>query len=142
MATPSDNDESNNLGDYQNQFHLAKLLLVKYGVLHSFHELQLGKYPIACCNISIDGSAEVDADTKTVTYNMYTKKAFFKEGSTTKERHKWSIARFLNVSAELYNKEKDLAFKNLQSWSRHLLWPDTKVVLYVDGSKYKESSFN
>lgn len=138
----SSEDNAINMNDYTMQFRLAKLMLLKYGAMHGFHELQLATYPIACCNISIDGNAEVDVDKKTVVYNIFTKKAFFKEGKETKERHKWSVLRFFNVPADLYEKEKELAFNNLNNWTKNLLWPETKVILYVDGERYKKSSLS
>lgn len=138
MATPPGRDAQS----WKTQFQLAKLLLIKYGALHSFHELQLENYPVACCKISIDGMVEFDIDKRLVAYHIKTSRFFYKNGSETKERHKWSLIGKWKVSAKEYAEEQKQAFINLETWTRELLWPDTKVSLYVDGKPYKESSFN
>jgi hypothetical protein len=138
MATPAGIDAES----WKTQINLAKLLLLKYGALHSLIELQLQHYPIACCNISLDGQVEVDLEKRVLTFSLLTKKNYYKKGEKTTARHKYSMLGDLAVPSRLYEKEKDLAFLNLETWVRDLMWPDSKVRLYVDGRKFKESSFN
>jgi hypothetical protein len=133
----------------QNQYMLAKLLFTKYGVLHSFHELQLKYWPIACCNISIDGYAMVEPNLKKVTYWVYTKK-YYKlsaegtveiDGSVSYEtkpvkRSKFSPLKLIYAPGKKYKNEMKQAFINLETWTQDMLWPDTTVEMYYDEQKY------
>lgn len=125
-------EDSSALSDLKSKVLLAKLLLLKYGVMHSFHEQQLEYYLIACCCIAIDGTVSVLPSTKTVKFEIMTEKFFYKERKQTKKRHK--LATYFNVAPWKYKKECSVAVKNLDMWCKELLWgDDTTVIVTVDG---------
>jgi hypothetical protein len=114
------------------QVALAKLLLTKYGFMHSFHEEQMGFYATACCMISLGGQYKVMPETKTIEYEIVTEKYFQK---IRKENVKRSpVASVIAVPPWKYKKECSIAKHNLNKWTRELMWGDeTKVVVKIDG---------
>lgn len=115
---------------------LAKLLLRNYGILHEIHVKQLEAYPIACCNISIDGIASVDGEEKSVKYELKTTRMFFRKDGKVFPRHQKSVLGWLTVPPSKYEAQCKLAATNLINWTQELLWDDqTKVEVFIDGSK-------
>jgi hypothetical protein len=110
---------------------LAKMLLEKYGALHSFHTEQLQRYTIACCNYAIAGNVAVYAESKRVTFDIKTKRDYCVKDSKIKPRFKYSLMRlFYHFKWE---KEVLVACDNLTSWTRELLWPNTSISISIDG---------
>lgn len=121
------------LENVEQNFTMAKLLLIKYGAFHSFHEEQLRGYWIACSDIVVGGIVSVDMDTKTVTFNLQTERHYFRVGKRVVKRKKYSPLGYLKTFNN-YGKELENAIKNLNKWSKRLLWgKDTKVEVIWDG---------
>ena len=136
-----DETSKNDTATRKNDFTLAKILFRKYGVLHSFHEEQLKAYPIACCNISIDGQTEIYPLDKSVTYAIVTERYYKKTGKKTVKRRKFSLCGIYKVPKGRYEKETQLAVINLIKWSKELLWEDaTKVKVIIDGKEVTRDS--
>lgn len=115
---------------------LAKVLLRKYGMLHEFHISQLEHYPIACCKISLDGEARVYAADKTVVFDIKTSRKYTKKNGSIVERNKYSLLGKISVSKKAYEEEKGLAFINLYTWTRELLWGEETIVkVIIDGQQ-------
>jgi hypothetical protein len=125
-------EDNTKLSDLKSKVLLAKLLLLKYGILHSFHSQQLQYYVIGCCNITIDGSAQVAADKKLVKYELFTEKYYYKKMKKTIKRSK--LDAFFAMWPSKYKKECKDAYANLDMWCKELLWGDeTTVVVEIDG---------
>lgn len=134
-------DTANRSESWQQQLNLAKILLRKYGTLHGFHIKQLECYPIACCPIALDGTSTVDGDKKLVTYEIKTKRKYFRKNGQVVERNKNSLLGLIVVPATKYEKNKEFAVTNLINWSKELLWgPETIVEVHIDGSKIRSSN--
>jgi hypothetical protein len=119
---------------------LSKLLLVKYGAITSFMQDQLSFYPIACCPMAIDGYAEIVPDEREVIFYIFTEKNYVRDyggirpeeiKERLKARSKLSPKYWLMTESK-YNKQKNIAQKNLLAWSRQLMWDNTKVKVLFD----------
>lgn len=128
--TPGSNSES-----WRQSLTLAKILLRKHGILHGFHVTQLENYPIACCKISLDGSIEIDADRKLVTFTIKTSRNFKKQDKEIVARSPMSPFGKWEVPDNVYKEECELAVINLSTWTKELLWgaDETKVKVIIDG---------
>lgn len=125
-------ENSTALSDLKTKVLLAKLLLTKYNVLHSFHQNQLEYYIIACCNISIDGKVSVAPEKKSVSFDIQTEKFYYKKNKQTKKLSK--IAAYFSVMPWKYKKELKLIHSSLNDWCKELLWGEnTNVNITVDG---------
>lgn len=112
---------------------LARVAFEKFGVLHDFHVIQLKRYIVACCDISLGGALKINPEERTVSFDIKTEKAFVLSKSGFIERSKWSPIGLFKVPPTKYTKQKKLMIKNLTEWTRRLLWNDTKVLITVDG---------
>lgn len=128
--TPETNSKS-----WKRQLLIAKLLLRTYGILHEFHVRQLECYPIACCKIALDGQVEIDADAKSVTYQIFTSRFYNKtEDKKLKPKHRLILKIATKFGVKKYKEELSLATVNLNTWTKELLWGDeTKIKVMIDG---------
>jgi len=120
---------------------LAKILLRNYGLLHSFHVQQIEYYTIACCHIAIAGEAEINADSKTVTFRIKTEREYVKnKDKEIVPRHKYSLLRYFAVTPKRYKEECEFAYNNLNTWTKELLWGSDKTIVKViiDGREITE----
>lgn len=125
----------NSSESWQQTLALAKVLLRNYGILHEIQAEQLKRYPIACCNISIDGSASIDGDKKSVTFEIKTSREYYIEAGKSVKRHKYSPTK-LTFTSKKYSEELKMATTNLTNWTKGLLWGDDTIVeVIIDGSK-------
>lgn len=138
----AETSESNSKS-WQQRLTLAKILLRKHGILHDLHRLQLENYPIGCCRISLDGTIEIDADRKIVTFNIQTLRHFKKKGkgkdAKVVPRASYSIFGKLEVPDKFYKEECAFATINLNTWTKELLWgaEETSVKVIIDGRECK-----
>lgn len=132
--TPGSNSDS-----WRQSLTLAKILLRKHGILHGFHVTQLENYPIACCKISLDGSIEIDADRKLVTFTIKTLRNFKREDKEIVPRAKYSPFGKIEVPDDAYEQECKMAVINLNTWTKELLWgaDETTVKVIIDGRECK-----
>lgn len=128
-----ENVTGNTTKDWKQYFRLAKLLFQKYGIINEFYARQLECYPIASCSIVLDSSIVVNADEKIVTYDMSTSRFFYKKNGEIFKRSKYSIVGRWNVSNRRYLEELDISRKNLNIWTKELLWENTEVRIICDG---------
>lgn len=130
-----------NSKSWKRQLLIAKLLLRNYGILHEFHVRQLECYLIACCPTSLDGNVEIDAENKSVSYNIYTSRFFRLKEKKLLPRNKWENKVMHLFGKKKYSEEVDLASVNLYTWTRELLWgEETKVKVMIDGRSIAEKS--
>lgn len=106
---------------------LARLLLVKYSILHDFLAFQLQNYIYACCPISVGGEVSVDAQSKKVVYKINTERFYKLKG---KKRIKRAKPKHIpNYKQILLDSSQKLIL-----WTQRILWgPATQVIIYVDG---------
>lgn len=106
---------------------LARLMLIKYNILHSFHEEQLKFYLHLASPYTLPSSFAVSLETREVTFSL-----------KSKEFHKVSDKRYVRRAKyspfSIYYKimlKRDEANirKKLKMWTRNLLWKDTKVTI-------------
>lgn len=131
----------NNAGyssELQQKVKLAKLMLLKYGALTSFHEKQLESWPLFCSNGIIFGYTEIDLDKQQVIYHLYSDREFYLNTKSEKDvvikRKRFSIKKMF-YSDKKYSKAISLAKSNLTKWTRELLWEHTKIEYIVDGKQ-------
>jgi len=137
-----DQTSDSNTKSWKRQLLIAKLLLRNYGILHEFHIRQLECYLVACCKTALDGTVEIDADNKSVSYQIYTS-GYWKRNKEKKlsPRNKWSIKLNMLTSKKKYLDEVALATINLNTWTRELLWgDDTKIKVMIDGRHVEQKS--
>ena len=115
---------------------LSRILFEKFGILHQFHVYQLKCYMVACCNISIGGAVKVDADNRSVTFELYTDKNFQIVSGSPVPRSKFSWRRMFGISKSRYREEIKTAKYNLRTWTQRLLWSNAEVHVIIDGEKY------
>ena len=127
---------------FKDKLVIAKLLLRKYGMMHELHMRQSEVYPVACCPIAIDGEAEVNVDSRSVVYRVYTNRFYKEKGSERIELpvkfnfkspfdFTWLKIKF---GKKEYKQQVDLASINLNTWTKELLWGDeTSIKVIVDG---------
>ena len=92
---------------------------------------QLKKYPIACCETSISGSASLYATSRIVDFDIKSTKDYYLKDGKIHPRMKYSPMRLIYMVVE--QKEKDMAVKNLKNWTRELLWADTTISVTFNG---------
>jgi hypothetical protein len=119
------------ISEHRKSFLLAKLLLNKYNTIHQFHMDQLTKYPIACCETSISGSASLYANNRIVDFDIKSSKDYYLKDGKIKPRLKYSPIKLIYMIKE--QKEKDMAIRNLKLWTRELLWADTSISITFNG---------
>ena len=122
---------SNDNSQVAEKLALAKILLRNFGAIHSFHIHNLERFPIASCNIAIGGQAELDADEKSVTFTVLTKRHFYLKNGKLHKRKKLSLLGIFEVSNYKYKKETAQATINLKSWAKELLWGDITEVRVI-----------
>ena len=109
---------------------LAKLMLMKYNILHSFHEEQLKYYAHLCTKYAFPSSFSVNLDTKEVTFNMKRKENYKLKGNRYIPRAKYSP--FALYFKFMLNRDELAMRKRLKLWTRNLLWADTKItIVYI-----------
>lgn len=113
---------------------LAKMLLDKYGVIHSFHTEQVQKYTVACCDYALSGMVAIYPEDKRVTYDIKTKRDYYIKKMKINARNKFSPMRPI-LHYYRYEKEVEIAVYNLKTWTRELLWPDTEIRITIDGEQ-------
>lgn len=123
--------DGSGLSEHRKSFLLAKLLLNKYNAIHQFHMDQLTKYPIACCETSISGSASLYAAQRIVDFDIKSSKDYYLKDGKIRPRMKYSPIKLIYMFTE--QKEKDMAVKNLKNWTKELLWSDTSVSVTFNG---------
>jgi hypothetical protein len=125
---------ASNTTNAQQKWTLGKLLLTKFGVLHDFHIHQMEAYTYACTPLTLEASFEVDTEARVVIYRLKTKHHYTKKGEALIKRKKYD-PRKLKTTFK-YNKETAAAVKNLKLWTKHLLWENTKIEVYIDDAKF------
>jgi hypothetical protein len=134
MGSDGDSIQTNNgLTEARRNLLLAKMLLDKYGVIHSFHTEQLQRYTIACCDYAIAGNVAIYAESKRVIFDIKTKRDYYVKDSKIKDRFKYSLARL--YFQYKYGAEVELAVINLKTWTRELLWTKTELRITMDGKQ-------
>lgn len=123
-------DNSQNAVSPEEQLRLAKLLLLKYDTWHPVFEMQLTRYTVACCSISLPTPVKFDVGAKTIIFDIKTEKNY------KYEKGKVIPIKKSKISTAKYNKEKKIIKLNLEDWTKKLLWGDgTTVRIYVDGTE-------
>lgn len=112
---------------------LARMLFEKFNMMHDFHVIQMKRYIVACCDISVGGSISINPEEKTVKYDIKTDKRYYYEGESIKERNKISLIGLIKVNPFRYKSQKKIIKDNLTRWTRRLLWADSIVIICVDG---------
>jgi hypothetical protein len=127
------NSPDRNSIEWDQQYLLAKTLLIHYGVMHAFFEQQLYYYTIACSNISIGGTFKLHPESRTIMFDLKTEKSYKKDKSTKKIVKRNAISSFFKVLPKKYKQECDITVKNLTEWTQKLMWSDTTVKVIIDG---------
>lgn len=136
-----DQTSGSNSKSWKRQLLIAKLLLKNYGMLHELQVRQLECYLIACCPTSLDGTVEIDAEAKSVIYQIFTKRFFRLKEKKLAPRHKWEVKVSHMFGKKAYAEEAALAAVNLNTWTKELLWEDeTKVKVFIDGRPVEQKS--
>lgn len=126
---------------WKRQLLIAKLLLKNYGMLHELQVRQLECYLVACCPIALDGTVEIDADAKSVVYQIFTKRFYRLKEKKLAPRHKWELKVMHLFKKKEYQDEVAFAAINLNTWTKELLWEDeTKIKVFVDGRPVEQKS--
>lgn len=121
-------------GHAQQKWTLGKMLLTKFGVLGDFHIHQMEAYTYACTILTLEASFEVDTESRVVIYRIKTKHNYLKQGEEAVKRSKYDVRKV--KTAFKYKKETRAAAKNLKVWTKHLLWENTKIEVFIDDVKF------
>lgn len=128
-----------NSKSWKRQLVIAKLLLRNYGILHEFHVRQIECYLVGCCQTSLDGVVEIDADNKVVSYKIFTSRFFEKKGDKIAPKKEWVKKMSHLFGKKQYEEEVAFANINLKTWTKELLWGDeTKVKVMIDGRQIEQ----
>lgn len=113
------------------QIKLAKVLLHHYDTFHTVLQYQMERYTVACCNISLGGTAKFDQSSKMVIYDIKTEKKYRRES-----KDKFVAIKKSKISSKVYATEKKIIKLNLEEWTKTLLWGQaTTVKVLVDGTE-------
>ena len=135
MAEDTKTDDVDNLPDHVKNnpnWILARVLFQKWGTLHDFHFLQLKRYILVCCNITLGGAFRIDRKNKTIEFYLDTERNFYLKDDVRVKRKKYSPMGYIKVTAKEYKKETKRAKDNLTRWTRGLLWPESDVKVFFD----------
>ena len=123
--------KQSNINSQDQDYILAKIALVHYGILHDYLTIQMEKYTIACCNISLPSTFKIVPDEKMIVYDLVTEK------SKPLPRKGWWYKVFkYRIPKKVYEQERAIAALNLRTWTMALLsgWVQT-VKVYIDGTE-------
>lgn len=98
----------------EEQLQLLKGMTVRTGMIHEAQALQLRNWPLLIPSVS-KAEARVDTENQTVTFACKAGRVYT-------------------------NKKTKLLYKNISEWVRQLLWPETRVVVEINGKKVFDTS--
>lgn len=121
------------------QLAAIKMLFLQYGVVHEVLARAFKWYLVGCDKNSVGGFIRITSDRqKLIVCNVYTN-FFFSTKDMRKPSKKLAITK-VNFSklqrstkkwAEYQSTVKNIR-RNLNSWLKHWVWTDTKIIIYVD----------
>lgn len=106
---------------------LAKLMLIKYNILHSFHEEQMKFYMHLASPYALPSSFSIDLETREVKFTLKSKQFHKVSDKRYVQRAKYSP--FSIYYKYMLKRDEGNVRKRLKMWTRSLLWENSKVTI-------------